>query len=44
MAELYSVSQRTIDRLAACGKLPRVKIGGCVRFRFADVVKLMEAK
>ena len=44
VAEIYSVSQRTIDRLAACGKLPRVKIGGCVRFRFADVVKLMEAK
>mgnify|MGYP000856839459 CR=1 FL=1 len=44
VAEIYSVSQRTIDRLAARGKLPRVKIGGCVRFRLADVVKLMESK
>ena len=44
VAEMYSVSQRTIDRLAARGKLPRVKIGGCVRFRLADAVKLMEAK
>ena len=41
VAEIYSVSQRTVDRLAARGKLPRVKIGGCVRFRQSDVHKLM---
>ncbi|MDC0547916.1 helix-turn-helix domain-containing protein [Opitutales bacterium] len=43
VAEMYSVSQRTVDRLAACGKLPRVKIAGCVRFRLKDVLKLVEA-
>ena len=33
VAEMFSVSQRTIDRLIASGKLPRVKIAGCVRIQ-----------
>jgi excisionase family DNA binding protein len=44
VAEMFSVSQRTIDRLIASGKLPRVKIAGCVRIRLADAEKLIQPK
>lgn len=37
-ARRYSLSQRTIFRLSAAGKLPRpVRIGGAVRWRLADI-------
>ena len=37
-ARRYSLSQRTIFRLTAAGKLPRpVRIGGAVRWRLADI-------
>lgn len=44
VAEMFSVSQRTVDRLAARGKLPSIKIAGCVRFRLSDVLNLMSVK
>ena len=37
VAELFSVSVRSVERLAARGKLTKVKIGGCVRFRSSEI-------
>ena len=34
--------QKTVERLAARGKLTKVKIGGSVRFRSSDLHKLIE--
>ena len=42
-ADLLRVSVRSIDRLAASGALPRVKLGErTVRFRHEDVAALVE--
>ena len=40
-AELLACSQRTIDRLVAAGRLTRVKILGGIRFRYSQVLALM---
>lgn len=44
VAELFSVSVRSVERLAARGKLTKVKIGGCVRFRMKEVEAMMEGE
>ncbi len=44
VAELFSVSVRTVERLAARGKLTKVKIGGCVRFKLKEVEARMEGE
>ena len=44
MAELFSVSVRSVERLAARGKLTKVKIGGCVRFKLKEVKTMMEGE
>lgn len=36
-AQALGVSPRTVRRLAAAGELPRVRIGGSVRFRSSDI-------
>ena len=43
VAELLSIHQRSIWRMAACGQLPRpVKIGGCTRWRLKDLQAWVE--
>ena len=42
VGQVLALAPRTIDRLAASGKLPKVKLAGAVRFRSSDVIKLME--
>jgi len=42
VAECFSVSVRTVERLAARGKLTKVKIGGSVRFRMEEVEAILE--
>lgn len=37
VAEMLACSVRTVDRLASSGRLTRVKVGGCVRFRASEV-------
>ena len=44
VAELFSVSVRSVERLAARGKLTKVKIGGCVRFKLKEVEAMMEGE
>lgn len=44
VADLFSVSIRSVERLAARGKLTKVKIGGCVRFKFKEVQAMMEGE
>jgi predicted DNA-binding transcriptional regulator AlpA len=41
VAEKLACSLRTVDRLANCGKLVRVKILGGIRFRSSQVLELM---
>jgi excisionase family DNA binding protein len=41
VGERLGVSTRTVDRLRSIGKLPAVKFGGVVRFRPADVDRLV---
>ena len=43
VAEQLSVSIRTVDRLCAAGELKKVFVGGSVRFRWEDIVRLIEA-
>lgn len=43
VAELLRVSRRTIDYMAAKGTLPRVRVGGSVRFYRDDVVAIIDA-
>ncbi len=40
---LGGISRQTIHRLAERGELPRVKIGRSLRFRYDDIVALIEA-
>jgi excisionase family DNA binding protein len=40
-ADLLRMSLRTIERLASAGKLTKIKIGGCVRFRLSVVRRIM---
>jgi excisionase family DNA binding protein len=42
VAERLGVSVRSVDRLIAKGVLRRIKILGAVRFRFSDVLLIME--
>ena len=44
VAELFSVSVRSVERLAARGRLTKVKIGGCVRFNLKEVEAIMEGE
>ena len=44
VAELFSVSVRSVERLAAKGKLKKVKIGGCVRFKLKEIHAIMEGE
>jgi excisionase family DNA binding protein len=44
VAKQFSVSVRTVERLAARGELQKVKIGGCVRFKFKEVQAMMEGE
>ena len=44
VAELFSVSVRSVERLAARGRLTKVKIGGCVRFKLKEVEAIMEGE
>ena len=44
VADLFSVSVRSVERLAARGKLKKVKIGGCVRFKLREVQAIMEGE
>lgn len=41
-AEYLSVSERTVSSLAAEGRLSRVRISGCVRYRREDLDRLIE--
>jgi hypothetical protein len=41
VAEMLAQSLRSVDRLAAAGKLTRIKILGGIRFRLSEVVKLV---
>lgn len=42
VADLLVVSVRSVDRLIASGDLPRVRLGGSIRFRLEDVRNLVE--
>jgi excisionase family DNA binding protein len=44
VAEAFSVSIRSVERLAARGKLTKVKIGGCVRFRLNEIQAITEGE
>jgi excisionase family DNA binding protein len=42
VSKALSVSERTVDRLAAAGQLPRIRVGiGCVRYRLIDLERLV---
>ena len=42
VADAFSVSVRTVERLAARGQLKKIKIGGAVRFRLKEVEAIIE--
>ena len=42
VAKLLSVSLKTVDRMADDKKLNRIKIGNLTRFRYHELVKIME--
>ena len=44
VAELFSVSVRSVERRAARGRLTKVKIGGCVRFKLKEVEAIVEGE
>ena len=44
VAEAFSVSVRSIERLAARGKLTKVKIGGCVRFKLNEIEDVLQGE
>ena len=37
VAEILAVSERTLDRILARGKLTKVKVGGCVRLMANEI-------
>lgn len=41
VARFLAASRSTVWRLVAAGLLPRVRIGGLVRFRRSDVLRLV---
>jgi len=41
VAQMLACSLRTVDRLASSGRLKRVKVGGCVRFRASEVQSII---
>ena len=41
VAERLACSTRTVEREVNCGRLPRVKVRGGVRFRESDVLKII---
>ena len=41
VADLLACSARTIDRLVAAGRLTRIKIMGGIRFRYSQVLALI---
>jgi excisionase family DNA binding protein len=44
VAELLSVSLRTVDRWIARGDLPHYKLGKVVRFKVSDIQEKLETK
>jgi len=42
VVQLLGISSRSLDRLLASGRLPRVRISGSVRIRVEDVRELVE--
>lgn len=42
VAELLSVSTRSVERMMARGLLKRIAVGGCVRFRLSEILRVME--
>ncbi|MBT3637474.1 MAG: helix-turn-helix domain-containing protein [Opitutae bacterium] len=44
VAETLAVSERTLDRLLARGKLTKVKVGGCVRFRASEIDEVLKGE
>jgi len=42
VAERLNVSERTVNRLMTSGRLRKIKILGCIRFRMEDVDNLCE--
>ncbi len=43
VGQILSLSIFTVYGLASEGRLPRVKIGRCVRFRYSDIRNLMNS-
>jgi excisionase family DNA binding protein len=41
-SQILSTSVRTVERIVASGKLVKIKLRGSVKFRLADVLKLVE--
>lgn len=37
-----SLSERSVERLVASGKLAKVRVMGAVRFRFSEVMKIVD--
>lgn len=44
VAELLSISVRSLERLVARGKIKIVKIGGCIRFRSDEVEEVINGE
>ncbi len=42
VAERLNVNQRTVDNLVISKNIPVYKIGGSIRFKSSDLVKLIE--
>ena len=42
VANRLAVSARKVETIAASGRLPIVRVDGCVRFREEDVLRLLE--
>jgi len=40
-AQLLSVHWRSLCRWSQAGRVPCVRVGGCVRFRLSDISKIM---
>lgn len=43
LAHYCQVSERTIDRLRAAGKVPAIRVGRAIRFDVADAIAALEA-
>ena len=41
VAKLLAVSERTIDRVMARGKITKIKVGGCIRFKLSEVKEVI---